>query len=397
MNTIRKFYFLLFTGLLSIAVIAQTSDCPTLVQTALDSVDEICAETSRNQACYGNISIELQAQADAQIESFETPGDVINVSDIDTMTLAPLDELAETWGVAVMKVQANVPDTLPGQNVTFLLFGDVVIENAVEDGSDFTPMQAFYFSSGVGDTGCEEAPDNGLLIQTPDGVEEILLNVNGANMSLGSTAFLQAGPAQDNEDDEDDYELTISVLEGEGTIESYGEVQPIPAGSWVRLPADRNFNVIGAPNAPLPYENERHDRLPIQALDRRFEPQRSLTEEQINQRLAEFDPNAARNRLQGMGANLNERREQENFGELRDRINQRQNPDQSADTQPPQQQDEQPPEQPLQQEGQLPEQPPQQEERPTDSQGQQQQNNNNQQPEGQPSRDGQNRPLSGGG
>ena len=34
------------------------------------------------------------------------------------------------WGVALMRIQANLPDTLPGQNVTMLIFGDVQIQNA---------------------------------------------------------------------------------------------------------------------------------------------------------------------------------------------------------------------------------------------------------------------------
>ncbi|NOG50271.1 MAG: SH3 domain-containing protein [Chloroflexi bacterium] len=33
----------------------------------------------------------------------------------------------------MMRLQANLPDTLPGQNVTFVLFGDVTIEDAVHD------------------------------------------------------------------------------------------------------------------------------------------------------------------------------------------------------------------------------------------------------------------------
>ena len=34
-----------------------------------------------------------------------------------------------------MKLQANLPDTLPGQNVTFLMFGDVQVTNAVTSGA----------------------------------------------------------------------------------------------------------------------------------------------------------------------------------------------------------------------------------------------------------------------
>ena len=233
MKQIRIGLLAVLTALLSIAVVAQTTDCPALVQTALDSIDETCADTGRNQACYGNVSIDLQAQDDAEVEVFESPGDLVALNDISTMTLAPLDETTETWGVALMKLQANVPDTLPGQNVTFLLFGDVVIENAVEDESEFTPMQAFYFQSGVGDAGCEEAPESGLLIQTPEGVEEILLNVNGGEYVLRLDGIsCKQGRVEDSEDE---FELTISVLEGEGTIEAFDEVRPIPAGSWLRI------------------------------------------------------------------------------------------------------------------------------------------------------------------
>ena len=41
-----------------------------------------------------------------------------------------MDLVNGMWGVALLRVQANLPDTLPGQNVTMLLFGDVAIENA---------------------------------------------------------------------------------------------------------------------------------------------------------------------------------------------------------------------------------------------------------------------------
>lgn len=300
MNRLRWLWMSLFTGLLSIAVIAQGADCPTIVTTALDSLDAVCAETGRNQACYGNVLIDMQQQGDTEAVPFQAPGDTVNLSDVATMKLAPLNEEANTWGVAMMKLQANIPNTNPGQNVTFLMFGDVEIDNAVtEDDSDFTPMQAFYFSSGVGDAGCEEAPESGLLIQTPEGVEEVLLNVNGANMSLGSTAFLQAGVNRDNEDE---FELAISVLEGQGVIEAYGEVSPIPAGSWIRLRTDRNLNVIAPPDNPVPYKFDRHNILPIGLLEREFEIADSLTQEELDEKIADFTPRQAMLRLREQGS-----------------------------------------------------------------------------------------------
>jgi PKD repeat protein len=62
---------------------------------------------------------------------FDSQGDKVNLQDVASMELSPLDLLEEHWGVVLMQVQANLPDSLPGQNVTFILFGDVQIENAV--------------------------------------------------------------------------------------------------------------------------------------------------------------------------------------------------------------------------------------------------------------------------
>ena len=42
----------------------------------------------------------------------------------------PLKTVGE-WGVSLMQLQANLPDTLPGQNVTVLLFGDVTLQPAL--------------------------------------------------------------------------------------------------------------------------------------------------------------------------------------------------------------------------------------------------------------------------
>ena len=72
----------------------------------------------------------------------------------------------------------------------------------------FTPMQAFYFSTGVTQTNCEQAPQDGILIQTPEGVGQISLRANDVDIQLGSTAFLQAQPNAN---------MTVSVVEGKVT------------------------------------------------------------------------------------------------------------------------------------------------------------------------------------
>jgi hypothetical protein len=109
------------------AVMAQSDDdaCPVIVQQALQSVDDLCALTGRNEACYGNLSLSATPRDGAAGFTFEAPGDVVGIGEVRSIRLQAMDIDGGTWGVALLRVQANIPATLPGQNVTFLLFGDV--------------------------------------------------------------------------------------------------------------------------------------------------------------------------------------------------------------------------------------------------------------------------------
>ncbi|NWF70763.1 MAG: SH3 domain-containing protein [Chloroflexi bacterium] len=105
---------------------AQSDHCPALVATALANVDALCAETGRNQACYGNLRLDAQAQPDTALQ-FAAPGDI---ADIASLTLSGMDASVPQWGIAFLQLQANLPDTLPGQNITMLLFGDTALTPA---------------------------------------------------------------------------------------------------------------------------------------------------------------------------------------------------------------------------------------------------------------------------
>lgn len=103
--------------------------CTTIVRAALQAANNACSGTGRNQVCYGNILGHVTPAEGVTDVSFEQVGDVALLERISALQLSPLDEAAQQWGVALMQLQANLPDTLPGQNVTFLLFGDVTIED----------------------------------------------------------------------------------------------------------------------------------------------------------------------------------------------------------------------------------------------------------------------------
>lgn len=123
--------FFLLLCIAPAAVLAQAATCPDIVKAALAAADKACATTGRNQACYGNINLTAQPQPGVTDFTFDKPGDLVSVAGVETLSLSPLDAAKDVWGVALMKIQANLPDTLPGQNVTFLLFGNVEIQNAV--------------------------------------------------------------------------------------------------------------------------------------------------------------------------------------------------------------------------------------------------------------------------
>ncbi len=324
----------LFVLLCFSTAVAQDSACPTVVRQAMSVVQQDCASTGRNQACYGYVSLNATPREGAANFNFSKEGDLANVVDLDTLRLSALDVANNTWGIALMKLQANLPDSVPGQNVTFLMFGDVQVHNAVnaitlqvtaqgsvnirsapstsaeiagvlsrnvtatadariDDGSWlriqipdsdaqgwvfaslvtasgdvsalkvvdptqqetlYTPMQAFSFSTGIGQTNCEQAPQDGILIQTPEGAGQINLRANEVDIQLGSTAFLQAQPNGN---------MTVSVVEGEGHVTADGKTVAVPAGTQVLIPMDANLHPAGQPGDAQPYDAALVRPLPV--------------------------------------------------------------------------------------------------------------------------------------
>ncbi len=291
LKTFVSFTFVLW--LAPVMLLAQASDCPEIVSKALSAADEACRQTGRNQACYGNFNLEATGQPGVENFSFSKAGDIVNIADVQTMKLSPMKIESQEWGVALLKLQANIPDTLPGQNVTFLLFGDVEITNAVNQQIDRNkkPMEAFYLKTGAGDAQCAEAPESGLLVQTPNGVGEVAFNVNGVNVQMGSTVFFQTTETEDG--------MTVSTLEGAAYVTSGDDTQVILPGSWARIPIAKrlvpfrapggrtvNLRMMvaeGAPEAPKSYKGKfpKMEALPLGMLDREIEMAPPMSDEEI--------------------------------------------------------------------------------------------------------------------
>jgi hypothetical protein len=127
-------FAVLFTALIwpasSGPVLSSSSSCPEIVQQAWSTTEIVCEVVERNQACYGHIRLEAQPQPYVTRFQFDTEGQVVPVADLLSLRLSTMDTSAGTWGVALMKLQAGLPDNQPTQNVTLILFGDVALRNA---------------------------------------------------------------------------------------------------------------------------------------------------------------------------------------------------------------------------------------------------------------------------
>jgi hypothetical protein len=275
------FILLAFTTVLAQPA-AQDTTCGVFVQQAMTQVESGCSGTGRNQACYGYVSLQATPREGVTNFQFTRQGDLANVADLSSVQLDPLNTEADTWGIVLMKLQASLPETLPGQNVTFLLFGDVEIRNAVDPEADPTlqPMQAFYLNTGITQTDCAAAPADGILIQTPEGVGKVHMRANGVDIQLGSTAFLRAQPEEN---------LIIDVLEGESAVRSGGKTVIVPDGAEIEIPIDEDFQAEGEPGEPYAYELEFLEDLPIDVLPEEFIIDEPSSEEELEEAFFESE------------------------------------------------------------------------------------------------------------
>jgi hypothetical protein len=247
MKTMRRFSPLIF-GLLSVSfAVAQGTDCPAFVEQAMDTVGATCQNLGRNQVCYGSTSID--AQFDTADVRFDIPGDRAGVLDLQRLVTAPLVPQDQIWGVAVLSLQANLPDSLPGENATFVVFGDTELTLAAEPGYD-APMQAFTLTTRLSGIECEDMADSGVLVQAPENTT-VNFMINGVEVSVGSSALLQV----------EDGDLVVDTVEGFVQVTSGGATEVVGEGLTtrarrgrrpLRAAITRSRRVLNAPWRLLP-------------------------------------------------------------------------------------------------------------------------------------------------
>src|SRR6266540_880978 len=233
--------FVFPSNLTATALAERNASCRVLIDKAIQASGSYCGETNSNHVCYGNTTIKAELVPDAT-QRFSERGDIVPVNELRRLSAAPLNLTNNEWGIAVFKVIANLPRSLPGETVTMIVFGNTTLDN--KSGN----LESFYFYSELGQIACEAVPFDGLMITSPNG-SGIRLNVNGSELTLMGSASLKAVKNGDME---------VSLLSGSSRIVSNGQEQYFGAGQKVRvgLGGEDGVQSISGPSAPEPLTQE---------------------------------------------------------------------------------------------------------------------------------------------
>jgi hypothetical protein len=234
-------------------VAVEESVCRNILVRAIDTLQGNCATLSRNSACYGNSSVEAVFASTNPIK-FDALGDKAPIQVIKTLKTSPLNVERGTWGISLLKLQANLPNTLPGQSVTFLVFGDTALQNASGN------MQTFYFSSGLGYPECKDVPRDGILVRSPNHTE-VTFTANGVQITIASTVMLHATK---------NGSMEIRLIEGRARVTTPSGTQTMQPGQVIHVPlgGSTGLDAVGAPSAPISNFIE----LPLSTLALRVQP-----------------------------------------------------------------------------------------------------------------------------
>ncbi len=192
----KRIFLALFFLTCTVAIVhAQVSECPDAVETSLKSVAELCNPLSRNAACYGSKTVDsVTFDSPRPADFFTNPGDRSELLKLREIHPQPLSATDNSFGIALLNVQANVPNTLPGQAVIFMLMGDAKLTNEVAaDSQQESAFQSFYFLPGPGKKDCYEAEPT-LTIQTPGNIT-VNMMFNGVDTEFSPGTLLTITPS----------------------------------------------------------------------------------------------------------------------------------------------------------------------------------------------------------
>lgn len=131
--------FCFLSLLLGTNIFAQSTEtaCHSIANRAIREVETHCTEKSRSTACYGHPDLQAQFAIDMPAETFTRVGQYIDIHQMTDIDSQPLMIPEHDWGVGILWLAANLPITLPDEQVVMLAMGDTYVENDVAAANAF--------------------------------------------------------------------------------------------------------------------------------------------------------------------------------------------------------------------------------------------------------------------
>ncbi|WP_119071164.1 SH3 domain-containing protein [Aggregatilinea lenta] len=119
----------------------ESESCGQLVQQVLTDMGTNCADIGPNTACYASQRVSrLFVDETTTDDVFSEPGNQTDITSLASISTAPFNPDDSEWGLALVNTRANIHNALD-ENVTYILFGDVEIENRVAPEDALQPVE----------------------------------------------------------------------------------------------------------------------------------------------------------------------------------------------------------------------------------------------------------------
>ena len=143
-----------------------------------------------------------------------------------------------------------------GLGLTLIAFGNVEIRNltlfqAATGNGDVAPALSFSSSPVAG----QDPETGGLIVYNPNHEEPLSLRLNGADLTLASSAVVQAKPGD---------KMTVSMAAGSALVSTSAGESAAAQAQQLSVPLDGNGAATGAPTAPtIPGEELLEPLVPV--------------------------------------------------------------------------------------------------------------------------------------
>ncbi len=210
--------------------------CDAVIGDAAAAAGTACLGAGIGEACLVAGPARVDPASDEAPPVFAGSGDRMALGQARSLTTAAYDAAGATYGVALLKVQADPPSVAPGQWITAVQYGDVTVGDTFQG---TTPFQNMTVRTGFEDPLCGRAPLPAVLYQNATG-QDAELTINGLVVRFVGTMLVRA---QAN----GQMHLVVLVGQARAQLGSDGAALTAPGGGEIHTPlgGDLGLTALG--------------------------------------------------------------------------------------------------------------------------------------------------------